>query len=57
MRAGKLTAFAASLVGSARVYGVGARFSVFGIGVRAEYENIDIDELDSAEVISISAFY
>jgi hypothetical protein len=43
--------------GSAPVYGVGARFSLFGIGVRAEYEKIDIDELDNAEVISISAFY
>lgn len=39
------------------MYAIGARFSMFGIGVRAEYENIDIDELDNAEMISISAFY
>jgi hypothetical protein len=46
-----------SFDGSAPVYGVGARFSLFGIGVRAEYEKIDIKELDNAEMISISAFY
>lgn len=43
--------------GSAPVYGVGARFSLFGIGVRAEYEKIDIKELDNAQMISVSAFY
>jgi len=46
-----------SFDGSAAVYGVGARFSLFGIGVRAEYEKIDIKELDNAQMISISAFY
>ena len=46
-----------SFDGSAPVYGVGARFSVFGIGVRAEYEKINIDELDSVRMISVSAFY
>ena len=46
-----------SFDGSAPVYGVGARFIVSGIGVGAEYENIDMDELDNAETISISAFY
>jgi len=46
-----------SFDGSAPVYGVGARFSLFGIGVRAEYEKIDIDELDNVEMVSISAFY
>ena len=46
-----------SFDGSAPVYGVGARFSVFGIGVRAEYEKIDIKELDNAQMISVSAFY
>ena len=46
-----------SFDGSAPVYGVGARFSVFGIGVRAEYEKIDIKELDNARMISVSAFY
>jgi hypothetical protein len=43
--------------GSAPVYGVGARLSLFGIGVRAEYEKIDIKELDNAQMISVSAFY
>ena len=43
--------------GSAPVYGIGARFSLFGIGVRAEYEKIDIKELDNAQMISVSAFY
>jgi hypothetical protein len=46
-----------SFDGSAPVYGVGARFSLFGIGVRAEYEKIDIPELDNARMISVSAFY
>lgn len=46
-----------SFDGSASLYGVGARFSLFGIGVRAEYEKIDIDELDNVEMISVSAFY
>ena len=46
-----------SFDGSAPVYGVGARFSLFGIGVRAEYEQIDIKELDHARMISVSAFY
>ena len=46
-----------SFDGSAPVYGIGARFSLFGIGVRAEYEKIDIKELDNAQMISVSAFY
>jgi len=36
---------------------VGARLKLFGIGLRAEYEVIDIDELDNVEMISVSAFY
>lgn len=43
--------------GSAPVYGVGAWFTLFGLGVRAEYEKIDIDELDDAGMVSVSAFY
>ena len=46
-----------SFDGSAPLYGVGARLTLFGIGVRAEYEVIDIDELDNVEMISVSAFY
>lgn len=43
--------------GTAPVYGVGVRFSLLGLGVRTEYEKIDIDELDNADMISVSAFY
>jgi hypothetical protein len=43
--------------GTANVYGAGVRFNLFGAGVRAEYEKIDIDELDNAEMISVSVFY
>lgn len=43
--------------GTAPVYGIGARFSLFGLGVRAEYEKLDIDELDNADMVSVSAFY
>lgn len=43
--------------GHAPVYGIGARMSLFGIGVRAEYEMIDVDELDDVNMISVSAFY
>lgn len=43
--------------GTAPVYGIGAWFSIARIGVRAEYELIDIDELEDIEMISISAFF
>jgi len=43
--------------GTAPLYGVGVWFTVAGIGLRAEYDLIDIDELDNAEMLSISAFY
>lgn len=43
--------------GTAPLYGVGLWFQIFGIGVRAEYEVVDVDELDSAETAMISAFY
>ena len=43
--------------GTAPVYGIGVWFTVAGIGVRADYDKIDIDELDNAEMLSISAFY
>ena len=46
-----------SFDGSAPVYGAGVRFNLFGVGVRAEYEKIDIDELDDAQMLSVSAFY
>jgi hypothetical protein len=43
--------------GTAPLYGAGVWFSVFGIGIRAEYEVVDVDELDTAETAMISAFY
>lgn len=43
--------------GTAPVYGVGLRFSLFGFGIRAEYEKIDVDELRNIDMISLSAFY
>ena len=46
-----------SFDGNAGIFGVGARFSVFGVGVRAEYENINVHELDNVQMISVSAFY
>ena len=43
--------------GSAPLYGVGAQFMLFGLAIRAEYEKVDIKELDNVDMISISAFY
>jgi hypothetical protein len=43
--------------GTANVLGVGIAFSLAGIGLRAEYEQIDIDELDNASMISLSAVF
>ena len=43
--------------GTAPVYGVGARFTILRVGIRAELERIDIQELDKAYMLSVSAFY
>ncbi|HVY07982.1 MAG TPA: outer membrane beta-barrel protein [Burkholderiales bacterium] len=43
--------------GTAPVYGLGVWFTILGVGVRAEYERIHIDELDKAQAVSLSAFY
>lgn len=43
--------------GTAPVYGIGAWFTIARVGVRAEYEYIDIDELDHASMVSVSAFF
>jgi hypothetical protein len=43
--------------GDAPVYGLGLWFTLAGIGVRAEYELIDIKELDDAQMVSVSLFY
>ena len=43
--------------GTAPLYGIGLWVTLFGLGVRAEYEKIDIDQLDNVEMVSVSAFY
>jgi len=43
--------------GNAPLYGVGLRFVLFGLGVRAEYEMIDIDEMDRVDTVSLSLLY
>ena len=43
--------------GSANTYGAGLRFSILGLGLRAEYEKIDVDELDDVDMYTLSAFF
>ncbi len=43
--------------GNAPVYGVGVWFKIFGLGVRAEYDVVDIEQLDSAEMATVSVSY
>ena len=43
--------------GSAPLYGAGVQFMLFGLAIRAEYEKVDIKELDSVDMVTISAFY
>ncbi len=43
--------------GTAPVYGIGVWFTLGGLGVRAEYDKIDIEQLDSAEMATISVFF
>ena len=43
--------------GTAPVYGLGARFTILRVGLRAELERIDIQELNKAYMLSVSAFY
>ncbi len=42
--------------GTAPVYGVGLWFTIAHVGIRAEYEKIDIDEMDKMNTVSLSAF-
>lgn len=39
--------------GTDLTYGVGAQFRVWGLSVRAEYEQFDIDEADTVDLISL----
>lgn len=43
--------------GTDLAYGVGAQFRLLSLGVRAEYEIFDIDEVDKANMISLSVTY
>jgi hypothetical protein len=36
---------------------LGVWITLFGVGVRAEYERIHVDELDKVSTVSLSAFY
>ena len=43
--------------GTAPLYGIGASFKLFGLGVRGEYEVMDVDELERTNSIWVSVFY
>jgi hypothetical protein len=43
--------------GTAPLYGIGASFKLFGLGVRAEYETMDVDELEKSDAVWVSVFY
>ncbi len=55
--AGKTNSAAPEAISTAPVYGLGIWFTLFGVGVRAEYEKINMKELDNAHMLSASAFY
>lgn len=43
--------------GTAGLYGVGLGFTLFGLGVRAEYEKLNVPELDEARMASVSVLF
>lgn len=43
--------------GTDLAYGVGLQFRLLSLGVRAEYEIFDIDEVDAANMLSVSLTY
>ena len=43
--------------GTAPLYGIGASFKLFGLGVRGEYEVMDVDELEKSDSVWVSVFY
>ena len=43
--------------GSAALYGIGARISILSLALRAEYEQVDIKELDKTQMLWISLLY
>ena len=42
---------------SATAYGIGAKINFGSFGVRAEYEELDLDEVDDLNMISVGATY
>lgn len=42
---------------SATAYGIGAKFSLGSFGIRAEYEELDLDAVDNVNMISVGATY
>jgi OOP family OmpA-OmpF porin len=43
--------------GTDLAYGVGVQFRLLSLGVRAEYEIFDIDDLDNANMLSVGVTY
>ncbi len=43
--------------GTAPLYGIGASFKIFSLGARAEYEVMDVDELEKSDTVWLSVFY
>jgi hypothetical protein len=43
--------------GTDAAYGIGARFQLFSVSIRAEYEVFDVDGLDDLTLASVSALY
>jgi len=43
--------------GTAPQYGIGASLKIFSLGARAEYEVMDVDELEKSDTVWLSVFY
>jgi outer membrane immunogenic protein len=43
--------------GTAPIYGIGVWFTIAKVGIRVDYDMVDIDELDKAEMATVSAFF
>ena len=47
------TGISGSEDGTDLAYGVGAQFRVWGLGIRAEYEVFDVEDVDTVDMISV----
>jgi hypothetical protein len=52
-----LGAFNDSESGSDPAYGVGLRFTLSSIEIRAEYEKFDIEDTDNADMVSVGVVW